>query len=96
MANPTLAPTPSPSPTPAPVVSAASWTAPRRISRLKTCSTFSAGIDAASRDHVAAECNGSIHAYVSNDGRTWKASVFAHPANRQDLDPQIAFWGNTV
>jgi hypothetical protein len=93
-ANPT--PTPSPSPTPAPSVPATSWTAARKIGRLKTCSTISAGIDAASRYHVAAECAGSIHAYVSSDGRAWKASVFAHPANRQDLDPQIAFWGDTV
>ena len=86
-----------PSATPKPtVIPATSWTKPRQVGTLKTCTTISAGIDAASRYHVAAACDGNIHAYLSSDGRTWKASVFAHPPKRMDLDPQIAFWGDTV
>jgi len=82
-----------PTPTPTPV---ATWSVPHRVGTLTTCSTISAGIDVAGRDHVAAECAGSIHYYVSSNGRTWKSTVFAHPANRIDANPQVAFWGDVV
>ena len=83
-------------PTPTPVSVATNWTRPTRVGTLKTCSTVTAGIDAANRAHVAAECGGSIRYYASTDGRSWSTTVFAHPAHREDLDPQIAFQGNLV
>jgi hypothetical protein len=89
----TSTPTPTPKPTPTP---ATTWTKPRQVGTLANCSAVTAGIDVASRYHVAAECAGSIHSYVSSDGRSWTASVFSHPANRQDLGPQVAFMGNVV
>ena len=98
----TPAPTPkprpvaTPAPTPQPVQIATRWTKPRPIGTLKTCSTVTAGIDAANRYHVAAECGGSIRYSTSTDGRSWSTTVFAHPAHREDLDPQIAFQGNLV
>ncbi len=89
-------PAATPAPTPRPVSVATAWTTPRRVGTLKTCSTVTAGIDTASRYHVVAECDGRIHYYVSTDGRSWKSTVFAHPANRADLDPQLAFQGDLV
>ena len=89
-------PVATPAPTPTPVSVATTWTRPRRVGTLKTCSTVTAGIDAANRAHVAAECGGSIRYYASTDGRSWSTTVFAHPAHREDLDPQIAFQGNLV
>jgi hypothetical protein len=86
-------PVPTPTPTSRP---ASSWTKPRQVGTLANCSSVTAGIDVASRYHVAAECAGSIHYYMSGDTRSWKATVFAHPANRQDLAPQIAFRGDVV
>ena len=57
---------------------------------------MTAGIDVDSRLHVAAGCGGNI-VYSVSDGRgAWSSRVFAHPANRLDLDPQIAFQGNVV
>lgn len=60
------------------------------------CSQLSAGIDVAGRDHVAAACGGNISYFVSNPDHTWSQTVFPHPTNRQDFDPQIAFKGNVV
>ncbi|MDP9481912.1 MAG: hypothetical protein M3P84_01670 [Chloroflexota bacterium] len=89
--TPTLTPTPTRTPTPV-----ARWTKPKQVSAAKHCSSLTAGIDAASRYHIAAECNGSIRYFTSEAAGRWKATVFAHPANREDLDPQIAFWGDVV
>jgi hypothetical protein len=89
--TPTLTPTATGTPTPV-----ARWTKPKQVSAAKYCSSLTAGIDAARRYHVAAECNGSIRYFTSEAAGRWKATVFAHPANRQDLDPQIAFWGDVV
>lgn len=103
-ASPSPAPTPdaakqpksTPEPTPAPKA-AAGWTVPRRLGKASNCVTVTAVIDAASRYHVAAECDGTIKYYVSiNSGRTWKGQVLAHPAGRMDLDPQIGFDGDKV
>ena len=102
--TPTPAPTPTiakplkstPAPTPAPKP-AAGWTVPRRIGKASNCVTVTAVIDAASRYHVAAECDGTIKYYVSIDsGRSWKGQVLAHPAGRMDLDPKIGFDGDRV
>lgn len=93
-AEPTLAdPKPTPKPTPAP---GPGWTNPKRVGKVAGCNTISAGIDVASRYHVAAECAGTISSFVADPGGSWTTTVFAHPANRQDLDPQIAFQGNVV
>ena len=103
---------PEPTPTPAstlestPTPSAAStvalkpptgWTASRQVGTATQCISVTAGIDAAGRFHVAAECSGSIRYYFSSDGgRSWTARVFAHAANRDELDPRIGFQGNVV
>src|SRR5207244_5959978 len=74
---------PEPTPTPAstlestPTPSAAStvalkpptgWTASRQVGTATQCISVTAGIDAAGRFHVAAECSGSIRYYFSSDG----------------------------
>jgi hypothetical protein len=100
--SPTAVPTPTkakqPKSTPAPAPKpAAGWTAPRRVGKASHCVTATAAIDSSSRYHVAAECDGAIHYYVSIDsGRSWKARVFAHPAGRMDLDPKIGFDGDVA
>jgi hypothetical protein len=88
----TPAPTPAPTQTPAP---AKGWTVPQPVGTAQ-CDTVSAGIDSASRYHIAAECGGSVNYWVSDGHGSWTTTVFAHPADRQDLDPQIAFRGNVV
>jgi hypothetical protein len=107
---PTASPTPTPVSTPAAAKqpkstpaatavpkAAAGWTLPRRIGTASNCVTVTAMIDAASRYHVTAECDGTIKYYVSIDsGRSWKGQVLAHPAGRMDLDPKIGFDGDRV
>jgi len=90
--SPASTPKPSSKPTPAP----AAWSKPRPVGSAANCSSVAAGIDSGSGYHVAAECGGSIVYSVSNRDGSWSSKVFAHPANRQDLDPQIAFNGQVV
>jgi hypothetical protein len=67
------------------------------LGKASDCVTVTAVIDAASRYHVAAECDGTIRYYVSIDsGRSWKGQTLAHPAGRMDLDPTIGFDGETL
>jgi hypothetical protein len=90
---PVSSPTPAP---PRPPASATGWTKPKLVSNAK-CSTVTAGIDGASRYHIAAACDdGHIHYFVSNAAGSWTTTVLSHPANRRDLDPQIAFHGSVV
>jgi hypothetical protein len=72
------------------------WSKPRPVGTAANCRSLSAGIDTGSRYHVAAECGGSIVYSVSNRDGSWSSKVLAHPANRMDLDPQIAFNGQVV
>lgn len=94
--SPTVAPTATPGSVPAVPVSASSWSKANRISTVAGCDVLNAGIDAASRYHVVAECGGKIRYFVSAGNGSWTASVFAHPAHRMDLGPQLAFQGDTV
>jgi hypothetical protein len=96
--TPSSAPTPEPTPTPIPppFVTPAGWTASHRVGTADQCINVSAGIDATSRYHIAAECKGSIYYYASNGLGSWTTRVFVHPANRMELGPQIAFQGDAV
>jgi hypothetical protein len=88
--KPTLAPTPAPK-------AAAGWTLPHQVGTASHCVSVTAGIDAASRYHVAADCDGAIHYYFSTDsGRSWTARVFALPAHREEIDPRIGVQGDVV
>ncbi len=85
------APTPTPnSNSVKPPAPPAGWTAPRQVSKVAGCYQLTAGIDVASRYHIAAECGQSIRYFVSNPDGSWTGTLFAHPAKRQDLDPQLA------
>jgi hypothetical protein len=101
-ASPTAAPTPESTRTPTPTAPtmtpqvAASWTTPHRVGPAADCSSVVAGIDAANRYHIAAECGGSIRYSVSNPDGTFTTRTFPHPPNRQELDPQMAFEGDVV
>jgi hypothetical protein len=74
----------------------AAWSKPRPVGTAANCRSVTAGIDTGSRYHVAAECGGNIVYSASNRDGSWSSKVFAHPANRLDLDPQIAFNGQVV
>ena len=63
----TTAKQPVSTPAPTPPKLAAGWTAPHRIGKASACVTVTAAIDAASRYHIAAECDGAIHYYSSID-----------------------------
>lgn len=91
-----VAPTPTPGSVPAVPLSASSWSTAHRISTVAGCDVLSAGIDAASRYHVVAQCGGEIRYFVSAGNGSWAATVFGHPAHRMDLGPQLAFQGDTV
>ena len=91
------APTPTPNSNPVkPPAPPAGWTVPRQVSKVSGCYQLTAGIDVASRYHIAAECGQSIRYFVSNTDGSWTGTLFARPAKRQDLDPQLAFRGNVV
>ncbi len=81
--------------TPAPV-QAASWPKPVPVGSTGDCYALTAGIDAASRYHVAATCPRGILYAVSAPGGAWSATVFPEPSNRMQQDPQIGFDGNIV
>ena len=95
---PTVEPTPKPSPASTVALKPpAGWTSPRQVGTATNCISVTAGIDAASGYHMAAECAGSIRYYFSNDGgRSWTSRIFLHAANREEIDPRIAFQGNVV
>ena len=96
-AVPSAPPAPSAAPTPAPI--AAGWSKPLAVKGLETCSAIVVAIDDRGTDHLAATCGNAateIRYAVATDGRTWKTSVLKPPAGRFELDPQLAFAGNTL
>ncbi|MEA2547920.1 MAG: hypothetical protein QOE42_518 [Chloroflexota bacterium] len=88
-------PTAKPTPKPPPV-----WSKPTTIAGLDTCSSVVATIDARGIDHVAATCDGTagnqVRYAVSSNGRTWHTTTFTPPSGRFELDPQLAFAGDTL
>jgi hypothetical protein len=95
-ASPIVAASPSPAATPKPTQPPAAWSKPRPVGTAANCTSVTAGIDSGSRYHVASECGGSIVYSASNRDGSWSSKVFAHPVNRMDLDPQIAFNGQVA
>lgn len=92
--------TPKPSlqarPTPSPRERLARWsTKPHRIFS-RACMPVAATIDGASRFHVAAACGQRIWYATSPNGRSWKTSALAPPADRIDMAPQLAVDGTTL
>ncbi len=92
----TQAPSPPASPTPSPRERLARWsTKPHRIFS-RACTPVAATIDGASRFHVAAACGQRIWYATSPNGRSWKTSALAPPADRIDMAPQLAVDGTTL
>jgi hypothetical protein len=69
------------------------------VAGLDSCNALVAAIDDRGTDHLAAACGNrgtQIRYSVSSDGRTWTTSVLQPPTSREELDPQLAFAGNTA
>ena len=96
--TPSAAPSVTPSkPTATPVP--ATWSKPVIVAGLDGCYAVVAAIDDHGLDHIAATCgnNGSQIRYAaSSDGKTWKTNVLQPPSGRLELDPQLAFAGDTL
>jgi hypothetical protein len=93
---PTATPDPTPKPTPKPTPV---WSKAAVVNGLKGCFSVVAAIDGAGTSHLAANCGAGgkeIRYATSTDGRAWTAKTFAPPRNRLELDPQLAFEGNTL
>jgi hypothetical protein len=94
--SPASSATPSslPTSTPTPRVEIAQWSKPQRIVG-GYCGAASATIDDRGTAHVAAICSESIH-YATTSGGRWTSASFAHPTNRVDTAPQLAFDGDVL
>jgi hypothetical protein len=60
------------------------------------CSSPAAVVDPSGRFHVVAGCGMSVRYATSTNGRSWRTTVFQHPSNRLDVEPQIAIDGSTM
>ena len=106
LASSSPAPAASPSLTPSASPSAPTATRDPRASLnavivggLDGCSAVVAVIDDHGTDHLAATCGNrgtQIRYAVSSDARTWTTSVLEPPTDREELDPQLAFAGDTL
>ena len=81
--------------TAAPAGAAAGWTSPAQLGSVTDCRDVSAAIDENGRQHVAAACGTNVR-YLTNVSGSWTTTTFSHPADRFDLEPQVAIDGNTV
>jgi hypothetical protein len=72
--------------------SATGWSRPQPVYRAD-CGSAAAGIDGATRYHIVASCGGSIRYSVTRAGGSWSTQTLAHPRDREDRDPQVAFDG---
>jgi hypothetical protein len=79
----------------APASAVAGWSNPARLGSISGCSDVSAAIDADGRQHLVAECGTHVR-YLTNVTGSWTTTTFSHPADRFDLEPQIAIDGTTV
>ena len=107
-ATPAAVPTTSPnSPTTAPKATPSSsappdgWSAARPIGAAVACTSVTSPValvvDGSGGYHVASGCDGRIHYAVSTDaGATWTETVLQPPADRGELDPQLAVDGTTL
>jgi hypothetical protein len=91
-ATPPATSRPTPQPTASPALA---WSAPRLIDPAEQCSVVAAVIDDLGGDHIAAGCGDSVR-YSTSSGTDWTTTSFAHPTNRQELEPQLAFDGNAL
>jgi hypothetical protein len=78
-----------------PAGAAAGWTSPTQLGTVTGCTDVSAAIDADGRQHVVATCGTNVR-YLTNVSGSWKTTTFSLPADRLDLEPQIAIDGNSV
>jgi hypothetical protein len=102
LASSSPAPSASPSVTPSTPTTARDTRASSNaviVAGLDSCHAVVAAIDDRGADHLAATCGNrgtQIRYSVSSDGRTWTTSVLQPPTSREELDPQLAFAGDTV
>jgi hypothetical protein len=92
--EPTVAPQPKP-PLPGAKATKGTWSKANLVMR-GNCVRSVALIDESSRYHVAGVCADKIRYATSTNGRTWKTTTLSVPANRYDVDPQIAVDGRTL
>jgi hypothetical protein len=98
-AAPSVLPAPSAKPTPTPAPASGTWSKPATVAGFDTCFAVVAAIDDHGAQHLAAPCGDSgyeIRYAVSTDGHTWTTSVLKPPTGRSELDPQLAFSGDTL
>ena len=93
--DPSTEPTVTPQPTATAVHVPTTWSSSSRIFG-DGCSGPSATIDASGRFHVVVGCGMNVRYATSSDGRSWKTTLFRHPAHRFDVEPQIAVDGSTL
>ena len=90
----------SPLPTPRPSTAPANWTTAKAVPGLEGCASVAALIDPSGTTHLAAACgHGDFQEvrYASREpGGAWKTTVMPLPANRLEIDPQLAFDGSTL
>jgi hypothetical protein len=84
---PTATPAPTPEPTP-------HWGRAELVGG-SDCISLAAAIDERSTYHLVAVCHDEIRYWV-RDGANWSSQAFSPPAHRLDLEPQLAFDGNTL
>jgi len=97
-ADPTT-PAPTPKPKPIPQVRSVAWSKPVTIKGLETCRDLVLAVDERGVSHLAGTCGMTateIRYATSPDGKTWTTTVLEPPADRQELEPQLAFSGNTL
>ncbi len=95
VADPSPAPTGTPQPTATPVPVPTTWSSSSRVFG-DGCSGPSATIDGSGGFHVVVGCGMNVRYATSVDGRSWKTTLFRHPAHRFDVEPQIAVDGSTL
>jgi hypothetical protein len=89
----------APSAKPTPTTAPGTWSKPATVAGFDTCFAVVAAIDDQGTHHLAAPCGSpgyEIRYAVSTDGHTWTTSALKPPAGRSELDPQLAFSGDTL
>lgn len=93
----TPAGTPTPTPTPADPVA---WSKPVVVKDLVDCTSVVLAVDESGGRHLAAACGDGTsaisYAASADGGAAWDTSHLKPPAGRYELDPQLAFSGNTL
>jgi hypothetical protein len=100
-APPSAEPSTPPAPSASPVSSSTGWSSPVAIAGLAGCGSLVGAIDDRGTIHLAVSCyasNGSssVKYATSTDGRQWTTIAFSPPTGRFELEPQLAFDGNTL